>query len=339
MWLYLPSACSHSALDTADLTSDSSLLFQALESSVTWRSKHMPARFWRVVSKRVGWIQHLCGRTLPPSTAQDGVDSWIASLRASRASRIPTPASSGEQQTTAGSGRTLPGSFAWWDRDSSSWRTCQVSFLVDLDTYSGTWPTSGTMLNGMCSVQARSGRHTFAGGSSSWPTPNAADGERQSETMMRGNPTLLGKVRYWATAMVRDYNGLSLEQVEHWATPRVSAERTSRLQLTGPYMTSHALAQMVELHSGLLPREIQCEVELTPKAKRIYRYGLRVRLANPGAASSSTGQTSPRQLNVRFVEWLMGLPIGWTDAYSPLEATAFERWATESCRSLRRLLS
>lgn len=33
----------------------------------------------------------------------------------------------------------------------------------------------------------------------SWPTPNAADGERGSETMMRGNPTLLGAARHWPT--------------------------------------------------------------------------------------------------------------------------------------------
>lgn len=32
---------------------------------------------------------------------------------------------------------------------------------------------------------------------SQWPTPQAADSERKSETMMRGNPTLLGACRLW----------------------------------------------------------------------------------------------------------------------------------------------
>ena len=32
-----------------------------------------------------------------------------------------------------------------------------------------------------------------------------------------------------------------------------------------------------------------------------------------------------RDLNPRFVEWLMGFPIGWT-ALAPLETQSFQRW-------------
>lgn len=37
----------------------------------------------------------------------------------------------------------------------------------------------------------------------------------------------------------------------------------------------------------------------------------------PGDESSLKDQTSRRRLNPKFVEWLMGLPVGWTD-YGPL---------------------
>ena len=45
-----------------------------------------------------------------------------------------------------------------------------------------------------------------------------------------------------------------------------------------------------------------------------------------GAPCSRSGQTSPRRLNPLFVEWLMGWPLGWTEAGSPLPETEWSRW-------------
>ena len=42
-------------------------------------------------------------------------------------------------------------------------------------------------------------------------------------------------------------------------------------------------------------------------------YSLQDRQTQAGPPSSESGQTSRRRLNPRFVEWLMGLPIGWTE--------------------------
>jgi len=39
-------------------------------------------------------------------------------------------------------------SFAWWDRDSSSWRTSQRSFLEGWTSFSENWPKQGLMRNG-----------------------------------------------------------------------------------------------------------------------------------------------------------------------------------------------
>jgi hypothetical protein len=43
-----------------------------------------------------------------------------------------------------------------------------------------------------------------------------------------------------------------------------------------------------------------------------------------GSESSPSGPTSRRRLNPRFVEWLMGFPIGWTD-FAPLETLSFRQ--------------
>ena len=40
-------------------------------------------------------------------------------------------------------------SFAYYDRDTSSWKTSQQSFLEDLESFSETWPRQGITVNGV----------------------------------------------------------------------------------------------------------------------------------------------------------------------------------------------
>ena len=58
----------------------------------------------------------------------------------------------------------------------------------------------------------------------------------------------------------------------------------------------------------------------------------------PGEKSSTPAPTSPRRLNPLFVEWLMGLPEGFT---SPelISSEALETWSSHSKGLLRSLLS
>src|SRR6185369_12450228 len=73
-----------------------------------------------------------------------------------------------------GSGPSSLGSFAFYDRASSSWRTSQPSLLGDLTEFSGTWPLSGSMRNGMCSERLTSARPISVHAYSSLPTPTAS---------------------------------------------------------------------------------------------------------------------------------------------------------------------
>lgn len=52
--------------------------------------------------------------------------------------------------------------------------------------------------------------------------------------------------------------------------------------------------------------------------------------ATDGPPFSESAPTSPRRLNPAFAEWLMGLPLGWTDPLTPIGASAFARWAMQS---------
>lgn len=56
-------------------------------------------------------------------------------------------------------------------------------------------------------------------------------------------------------------------------------------------------------------------------------------------AGSTEGPERRRKLNPIFVEWLMGLPIGWSDPLLGIDRTAFALWETASSLWLRALLS
>lgn len=75
-------------------------------------------------------------------------------------------------------GLSLPGSFAFFDHDSFSWRTWQLSLHGGLIPFSGTWPRAGLMLNGFAYKRHPLVRRTYATERSFLPTPQAFDSKR-----------------------------------------------------------------------------------------------------------------------------------------------------------------
>lgn len=71
-----------------------------------------------------------------------------SSAGARPANLLALPASEEVPMTNDGSGLSFQESWARWDLDSSSWKTYQASCLEDWETFSGTWPTSGTTRRG-----------------------------------------------------------------------------------------------------------------------------------------------------------------------------------------------
>jgi hypothetical protein len=138
----------------------------------------------------------------------------ISSAADSPASPSPSPADAEDRTTNAGSGPSSPESFAYYDPDSSSWRTFQVSLLEEWATFSGTWPRAGMTRNGTAYRLPPSVPLTSVTGSSSLgfkpthhvPTPTASDHiERKSTSSEVLNPetnksvSLDRWVRYWPT--------------------------------------------------------------------------------------------------------------------------------------------
>lgn len=284
-------------------SSDSSSQCPPLVPSVTWRGKPLQRRVWLREWKKGSWIKLLSGTTCEPSTASRGVASWIASLLASRASRIRSQARGKAEKTSAGSGQTSLGFFVRYDRDSSFWRTSQGSLLPGLEKFSGTWPASGSMRNGACSQRQESERHISGNGSSSWPTATAQTygrnkGGQNPEGQER--PSLETMAKVWPTIMVSD------------------VERGSGMYMRGnPTLTGAARVWST-------PNASMAEKErYNPSQFNRHSPGLQAQAIEPYGKSLLI--RAALRLNPQFVGWLMGLPIGWTD-FAPLETRSFRSW-------------
>lgn len=242
------------------------------------------------------WIQRLSGTISNPSLATSIAAEWISSLPASPASLGALQASSEAPMTSAGCGHKSSRSFARWDPQSSSWRTCQGSLLAEAwPPYSGDWPASVSMRNRICSARKRSAASTRGNVSSSLlPTPTAQSygtncGGSAGRTG-KGGPSLEALARSLPTQTARDWrsgasniteNARPLSEVVH-RLPTATATDAKASGAAG-YSTQSGR------HSGTTLTDAIC-----------------------GAAFE--GRTG--KLNPRFVEWMMGLPIGWTDCES-----------------------
>lgn len=112
------------------------------------------------------------GMTPLRSTGVPGVDVWISSLRASRASLSAVQERDLQNLTQEMDGLPSSASFAKYDPDMHCWRTFQGSFLNHTtDEYSATWPKRVSILNKIASRRKKSVRRTFAKDFGLLPTP------------------------------------------------------------------------------------------------------------------------------------------------------------------------
>jgi hypothetical protein len=132
--------------------------------------------------------------------------------------RTSAPQESGPASTESvpASGESTHGWLAFYDPASSSWRTSQLCLGGVLESFSETFPRSGTMQSGRLFARPTWVRRTDESASSSWPTPDASvanDGEsleslesrreREKAKGQNGNGfglPLAAAARMWPTA-------------------------------------------------------------------------------------------------------------------------------------------
>ncbi len=314
MWLVVPPSCP-CVPESAVSTSPSDECFQRLASSVLSRSKPSPARSWRHRWQKASWMRHLSGLTSKHSTVERGVAAWISSLRDSRASRSVSPGSSAAVKTTGTYGRTSVGLSTGRGRLLSFSKTSPACSLFDSLTDAPPTKSSDpsysawlTELRRSSLQRRKSAPRTSGNGCSSslWPTASTEGGagEISDQLVRRGAKDSFGAGSR-NTPGSKAHKGVSLSDLvqtgdsmgRQWATPTSSdsGEKVTQAARQGKCLVREAF-------------------QFGPQPPATPQDGLR---------SSPSGPTSPRRLNPRFVERLMGFPSGWTN---------FAPTATPSCQ-------
>jgi hypothetical protein len=269
---------------TADSKSELARLSDLFASSLMWRGKHTPAPTWSRRLRRGGFLALLSGRTSDPSTPGRSLDALIFLLAATHASPSPSPAVGSETLTPDTSGHASDGSSPNAGPAGVSSRTCAGMCRSGCETCEATWKAWAIGLRQDYSRRRKLGRRTGESESISLPTPTA-----QSYGTNKGGAA--GRV---------GSAGPSLETMARhnlWPTPTVCGNDNRK----GASPTSG---------DGLATADRRCSWP-TPTA-RDWKSGS----ASPETMARNSRPLSeeagPGLLNPTWVEWLMGVPTGWT---------------------------
>lgn len=263
----------------------------------------MPAKSWHRAWKREPWMQRLFGRICDPSIVEDGVDSWIASLAATRASHSASLESSSQRKTPDTSGPpsriscssyrvTTPSADPACSSSRTSATICDSEHALSSESFTR-WATA---LRSVCLQRRKSARLISESGCSSWATPNVPNGGRSAtHAVMKANSA-------YTPEGVKVQIGLE-HQARHWSTPSAHDGRRPGSDATS---TQGATPTSRDWKDGAEPSEnVATNSLLGRQAPRITRDGLLSLLP-------ADWISSPLRLNPRFVEWLMGWGIDWT---------------------------
>lgn len=90
-------------------------------------------------------------------------------------------------------------SFARFDLDSLSWKTCRHCATEDSTEFLGTWPAAGTMRSGVCFRRVKWVPHTHAKECSLWPTPTASHATGSNAAGSSGRKTAIRNGTYMSS--------------------------------------------------------------------------------------------------------------------------------------------
>jgi hypothetical protein len=287
------------------LTSDSVELSQTCERSLMRRSKPSPAKTYLREWKAGNLMRLRSGAISSHFLGQSFLGWWTSSLAATRVSHSAQQDSEKEQTTQDTSGRLSQVAFKWYDPDCAFSRMWKDTLALDSEKSLQTWKALVTKRRGEYSVRLNAARLTSAKECSSWPTASTRDhkGGYEGGRIRDGKvsmDTLDVAVQAHRTGGLLDLDNHNTHgsRPESWATPEGMAggkisrggKRKNELLLTG-----------------------QVKAWPTP-ASSTGSGGPHGLDGGAGARSMlpEDMQRSSGKLNPRWVETLMGLPVGWT---------------------------
>jgi hypothetical protein len=326
--------------DTAALISDSDEFSRLCEQSLTQRGKDSAARTWSAKLKRDSWMQLLFGRTLKPSRGPSFATAWTSCLGATHASRSQPLASASVPKTQDTSGRTYQPELLQCDRQYVSLKTSRDISRWGCPTLSKTWQDWVTERRGAYSARVKLALRTSGSVSSSWLTISTEDACRSGSAegwkeYEDGNRTtqarLRNQIHNWATPAARDTQG------QRGAA--ANARKGNPLDTLPNQMAVHGQADPASSRShgsrqGSSWATPRGYAQAGPDPNRVNRPTSGGDDLVTQIAKVQRNMTA--KLNPRWVETLMGLPIGWTmpSCTSPqtIEPMSCDSSAMESCQ-------
>lgn len=279
------------------------------------------------------WHRLLFGAATSKTWTPPRFAEWTSSPQDSHVSPGPLQGSGRGPMTNGGSGRPSLHFFAEFNRDSCSWRTSAPSFLgEDWDSSSLTWPTSGSMRSGRCYLRERSVLPSNGSEFSSWATPEAHARTFTPRDVDHGI-ALANQVNLWPTPVAHDDQ----------KSPEAHLAMKARMK-GGPRTKPTSLTVVAKMwptpraENGIpwnnqawerpldQPQNLENAVARWPTATSRDGKGrdapgrtggmslpefLHSHQDQTNGTSGTPSSNASRVLNPRFVEWLMGLPIGW----------------------------
>jgi len=349
-------------LHTLDSVQDTEALSLGLEESsqlcaqsLFVRSKPSPLRTWLAKWKRDSWTQHLYGRILNPSLGKAFETEWTSLLEVTPANHSPQPGSEQERTTKDTCGLGSQTEFGFCDQECASLKMSKDTSRWDSPASSATWKSWVTRCRGEYSARVKLARHTSASGCSSWPTPQTSDPNGAASSDRPAHRKQLRDVEHGlglpapANPSTDGSRPESLDQSQrNWQTFAHGTHNrgeTPHRQVVKALVNGDKAKTQCLTVDQVFAEEIKKQWA-TPRANKVHpeiTEDNRDQLANrnksnleeeiAGHCGKATGK-----LNPRWVETLMGLPIGWTmpSCTRPvtIAPTNCDFLETESCQQL-----
>lgn len=250
MWI-IPKTLSAYVPATAELSLELNELASMCEQSLMWRSKPSQSRTWLQRLNKVKWMQLLSGRILKPSMASHFVTKYTESLEVIPVSRSVMQGKEKEPKTPDTFSLIYANTYVQLDLFGASLKTSADTSIWDSTKFTKAFEIWVIMLRRDCLQRQRSARLIRENDCSSWPTPNATEGDRgcckakitfdvvgfHRESLTTGlnfGATLsaaINMTKNWGTPRSSDWKGSDrkdeskwslTEQTRNWETPTVS---------------------------------------------------------------------------------------------------------------------
>lgn len=296
MWI-LPKNYQLSSAFAADMVEskeDLTLPGLNIESSLMWRSKPSPLRTWLTRWKQGSYLPHLFTRILKPSQRTSFEIALTSSLAVIPASRFRQQDREREQMTQDTFGLLSGDTLNQLDLFSASLKTSRDTYRLDSPQSSAIWEKMVTEQRGEYSQRLKLAHLTREKESTSWPT-----------VTVNGNYNRKGVSK-------TSGDGLATA-VKNWPTPTAGEAQHAGKHAKGQMGQSlSALARRGELAPGeAWPSPLSRDYKGSVTSETLAAKG-RNPMTNslPDAVLHKSG---PGYLNPEWVEWLMGVPTGWTE--------------------------